>query len=54
MGLEWIIFVFGFVSLTYFMARPNPEKKLKDKLTKEIEVKGLPPPACGDDWVPRL
>jgi len=54
MGLEYIISIIGVVTLIYFMARPKTEKKLKDKLTKEIKVKGLSPPCCGNDWIPRL
>ena len=54
MGLEWIISIIGVVVLIYFMARPTPESKPKDKLTNEIKVKGLSPSCCGDDWVPRL
>jgi preprotein translocase subunit YajC len=54
MGLEWIISIIGMVVIIYFMIKPKTKQKSKDKLTKEIKVKGLNPPCCGDDWVPRL
>jgi hypothetical protein len=43
MPLEWIISIIGLVIILYFVCKPKPAKSIKDKLTKEIKVKGLPP-----------
>jgi hypothetical protein len=52
MGIEWIISILGCTALVYFYCRPRPEKNKKDKLTKEIQVKGLPPQAPWNSWIP--
>lgn len=53
MGIEGIICVIGFVVLIYFTCRPKPTKrKKKDTLTKEIHVRGLPPTAPLNSWIP--
>jgi len=52
MGLEGIICVVGFVVIIYFACRPKPESKKKDKLTTEVKLRGLPPEAPWNTWIP--
>jgi preprotein translocase subunit YajC len=52
MGIEFIISIIGVMVIMYFSCRPEPAKKKKDKLTKEIQVKGLPPQAPWNSWIP--
>ena len=55
MGLEYIITIFGFVVIIYFVEKPkSTKKKVKDKLTKEIKVKGFPPQTSCSGWLPYL
>ena len=51
MSLEMLICIIGFIVLTYFMAKPKPESKKEDKLTKEIHVRGLSSNPSGTDWL---
>lgn len=44
MGFEDVICIIGFVVIIYFTCRPNPKKKkIKDTLTNEIHINGMPP-----------
>ena len=54
MTMEWIIVVLGFLVITYFLARPKNKPSKEDKLTEEIQVRGLPPqfPPDGGGYIP--